>query len=135
MSKRKPVFKVDTQPLVGTFWLGSTNVELFGRAGKGGDFYFHPDDKSLPRIKVGLDYNHWGEVLSVLLHESFEYLCAANSVRFVNCAQITQASDSYTFHFNHNEMTRIIDDQAYFLAHCIDLLCSTWKQYRKNNTK
>ena len=120
------------QPFVGTYRLGLTNVELYGQKYDfGGEFYCAPDDKSLPRMKVSLRYKFWREVVAVVLHESFEFLAVQNNARFVPCGQYMPASDIYRFHFDHNTMSRIMEDQGQFLANCLPDLATVWKKHRQ----
>lgn len=124
--------KIDPdQPYVGTYRLGPTNVELYGLSREyGGSFYVWPDDISLPRLKIGFNYDHWWEVVNVLLHESFEYLCAQKCCRFTPCQSYTKASDTYRFSFDHNLFSQISEDQAYFLAKCLPDLATAWKKHK-----
>src|SRR5687768_11248203 len=96
------------QPFVGTYRLGLTNVDLYGQLyGYGGEFYFAPDNKSMPRLKVSLRYQYWREIVAILLHESFEYLAAQKCARFVPCGNFMPASDIYRFQFDHNMFSQM----------------------------
>lgn len=124
--------KIDPeQPFVGIYRLGMTNVEVYGVTKmQGGMFYCVPDDLSLPRVKIGFNYDRWWEVVNVLLHESFEFLAAQRGVRMVPCGACQGASDSYRFIMDHNDMTNICDEQAYFISKCLPDLATVWKTYR-----
>lgn len=119
------------QPFVGIYRLGLTNVELFGQLYDcGGAFYCAPDSKSLPRIKVSFRHQYWREVVAVLLHESFEYLTAQKGVRFKPCGNYMASSDIFRFHFDHNTLSQIMEDQGEFLAHCLPDLSRVWTKHR-----
>jgi len=120
-----------TQHLVGTYRLGLTNVELYGTTTDyGGSFYFTPDDKALPRMKVSFLYQYWREVVAVLLHESLEFLCAQKGVRVVPCGHWMQSSDLYSFHFDHSQFSLMMEDQGDFLAHSLPDLHKVWQKHR-----
>lgn len=124
--------KIDPlQPYCGTFRLGQTNVEVYGLTQEyGGQFYSAPDATSLPRLKVGFRWKYWWEVVAVLMHESFEYLAAQKGVRWLPCGYNMQSSDIYSFHFDHNLFSQIIEDQGYFLAKALPEVATVWKKYR-----
>lgn len=124
--------KIDPeQPYVGTYRLGATNAEVFGSKHLyGGQFFFAPDDKALPSLKVSFLQEHWWEVVAILMHESFEYLAAQRGVRYRPCGDAINASDVFWFGFDHNAMSQIISDQGYFLAKCLPDVAAAWKKYK-----
>lgn len=123
------------QPFVGIYRCGVSNIELYGLThDHGGCFYVQPDNKSMPRMKVGLAYDYWWEVVNVLMHESFEYLAVQRNLRMIPCGNHTNASDVYRFHLDHNDMTQLIADQAYFLTKCLPDLARVWKKHRPKHT-
>jgi hypothetical protein len=132
--KKKPTkaHKPDPQPFIGTYELGLINADVYAvLASTGGDFYCRPDPKSKPRMKIGFNYDHWHEVLNVLTHESFEFLCVQHRARLVPCGANPHASDVFRFHFDHNQMTNIIDDLSYFLSKSAPDVLAAWKKHRK----
>lgn len=124
--------KIDPkQPFVGTYRLGTSNVDVYGITGQmGGQFFLIPDSKSLPRIKIGFGYKHWWEVVNVVLHESFEYLAVQRGKRFGPDGACDGASDIYLFVLNHSDMTNICDEQAYFISNCLPDLATVWKKHK-----
>lgn len=124
--------KIDPlQPYCGTFRLGHTNVEVYGLTNSyGGEFYCAPDATSLPRLKVSFRYKFWWEVVAVLMHESFEFLASQKGVRWFPCSHHMNSSDIYSFHFDHNVFSQLIEDQAYFLAKALPEVATVWKKYR-----
>lgn len=129
--KRKSSKGDPEQPHVGVYRLGISNVDLYGRAGFGGEFYCTPDKTSMPRVKVGFGYEYWWEVVATVMHESFEFLAAQRGVRFRPCGNSMYASDVYSFAFDHNAMSQMIEDQGYFLAQCLPDLAAAWKSWRR----
>lgn len=128
--KRKS--KPDPQPFIGTYRLGLYNVEVYGLTDEsGGYFYNAPDDKAPPRIKVGFAYDHWAEVVSVLMHEAFEFLAVQRGVRLRPCGMHPTSSDVFKFYFDHNEFTTIIDDLAYFSTKVLPDLATAYKTARR----
>lgn len=127
-AKQRP--KIDPeQPFVGIYHLGNTNVAVYGMTNAwDGSFHFVPDDKSLPRLKIGLKSNWW-TVVAVATHEAFELLASEHRARFIADGNFLRASDTFWFHFNHNTFSQITEDLGYFLAKLLPDLEKTWKRY------
>lgn len=124
------------QKLIGTFFLAPTNVQLYAkRSDSGGEFYFSPDDKSLPRIKACVDYAQWDDCLAVLLHESFEYLMTARKLRYVDTGKMSGDSADFLFIFNHSQFSDICAAQAYFLQFAIPALRKEWERAQPKKRK
>lgn len=126
-----------SQTYVGTFPLGFMNVELYAITDEtNGYFFTRPDDKSPGRIKVGIDTEHWDQVVAILLHETFEMVCSHMNLRYEVSGAVGDAS-SYTFIFNHTQFCDACDRQARFITPALPKLAAVWQklQAAKEKTK
>lgn len=123
--------------LVGIYNLGNCNVELWacGEWLSGGDFYFCPTEKSLPRIRVELK-ECWSRILSVLIHESMEYLLCEEKVVFRKTCDLTQESSSVMFSMDHHQFAQSCYNLAYFMSKAVpDLKKLHSKKFPKKGKK
>jgi hypothetical protein len=129
MKKKAPH---DVQLLIGTFRLGDENVDLYAlpHGAGGGEFYTRPDDKSVGRIKIGIDEQHYDDVLAILLHETFEYLACRHHTRFSQSLKFNRDHADYLFIMDHSTFGEICSRQAFFLYECGAKLHATWKKHR-----
>lgn len=132
MKTTKPQPAAPVQIRVGTYPLGSENVDLYALPDSfDGFFYCRPDDVSPGRIKIGLKSDHWDEIVSVLLHETFEMLCAKQRHRYEKSG-VHGDHASYTFIFNHSDFTELCQSQATFIARALPDLSKCFTQQRKS---
>lgn len=125
-----------TQNKLGTYRLGLTNVDVYTLPQlSGGEFYFCPDGDSLPRVKIGLKFDYWGEVVNVALHESMEYLLAQHQLRFAPSAKFNDDPANYLFVFDHTQFADVCARQAVFIAEVLPALARAWKAARKEAAK
>lgn len=132
MSKAK---KAPSQPTVlpvqvriGTYPLGMENIELYALPDSfDGFFYCRPDDISPGRIKIGLKSRNWDEIVSVLLHETFEMLCSRHRHRYEKSGGQGDHA-SYLFVFNHSEFTELCQFQATFITRAVPDLMRYFKR-------
>lgn len=118
---------------VGTFQLGWTNVDLYLDPDEsGGCFYFAPNDKDTPRIRVGLDGMSWRDVVEVLLHETLELVLTRRDLRYVPTGRIACGHDSYVFHCDHNDFTQAVAEAAAFM---VDTVPAVSKAYNGNKDR
>ena len=124
------------QKIIGTFYMGHTEVELVLREGDGGEFYAAPERGKIPRIKVGADYKEWRKVVQVLLHEAMELVMEDMYLRY-NCSKETAGDHaSYMFMFNHSpQFTEICARVGDFLTDALPALATEWKKWKKRRTK
>jgi len=116
------------QLFVGTFRLGHQNVDLYALPDEaGGEFYCTPDDKSLPRIKVGIQSDSWHETVSVLIHESFELAAAILRVRFERDGVRGDAA-SYLFSFDHSQFCDLCNCTAEFITPALPKLATIYNR-------
>ena len=117
---------------LGSFQLGWENVDLYVFPEEdGGCYYFCPDPKSLPRIKIGLAYDKWSHVLAVLLHESMEYLLERYGYCFKKSGNISGDLSAKWFMLSHIEITEVWARQADFLADAIPALKKAYAKHVK----
>lgn len=120
---------------IGTFPLGHLNVELYGLPDESNGYFFcRPDDRSPPRIKVGMDTNTWEECVSILLHETFEMLMASVRCRY-ETSGVRGDHASYTFIFTHTQFCDLCESQARFITPALPKLAIAWDKLRKKETK
>jgi len=120
---------------VGTFPLGHENVELYAiPSADGGCFYFQPADNSLPRIKIGLDYDRWDQVVSVLLHETMEFLMARLLNRYEQTGVYGDHA-SYLFMFTHCQFSDLCQRQAKFVAAALPEVAAHWNKLKAKKKK
>lgn len=120
---------------VGTFPIGHENVELYAAPDlDGGCFYFRPDDNSPPRIKIGLDYDRWDELVSVLLHETMEFLMARLLYRYEQTG-VKGDHASYLFTFNHCQFSDLCQRQAKFISAALPELATHWNKLKAKKKK
>lgn len=128
--KKKPRHKPDVmqQTHVGVFPLGSENVDLYVLPNyDGGYFYLTPDERSLPRIKIGIDHREWGRVVEIALHESLEFLLTRYLHRYERTNALGDHA-SYLFNFDHCALTDICQRQSDFISAALPRLA---EHYRK----
>jgi len=90
---------------------GVCSIDLVAREGTGGEFYSCPEAGSVPRIKVGFDYEDFAEVMSVLAHEIMEFVLTSRGHRYCKAPDFGEDMTGLVFHFDHSvisECTRIL---------------------------
>lgn len=118
------------QKIIGTYQLVHRNVQLVAREGDGGEFYFMPDDSSIPRIKVGMECD-WEDCLGTLIHETTEFAMAHMGLRYGKCrAQIAQDSAGWQFFMDHTDFGEVCAHAASFLVHAIPALFKAHQKWR-----
>jgi hypothetical protein len=107
--------------LIGTYQIGYRYVDVIADPSVcGGSFYYMPDGTERSRMRIGLDYDTFFEVLSVVLHEATEFLLDEFRLRYrATNTFATRASDTFIFHFDHNEFTEVMARLATFLDDCL----------------
>jgi hypothetical protein len=127
---RKP--KTDpTQPLIGTYPLGDTYVDLYAVTdSQEAALFFKPEAGALPRIKIGLDDPDWRNVVDSLLHESMEFLMMQNNVTFDAVGSSPFNTQNRYFLFNHGQFCDLIHYQSEFLIAAQPALEKVWKKHK-----
>jgi len=116
--------------LIGKYYLGDGKVNVFFRPELGGEFRFFPDDGDLGEIVIGMDYNHWYEVVAVLIHECQEFIMCQRRLRYRKDRDVEDQA-AYVFIFNHQDYTQICLDIADFLVNILPDMNTKWKKWRK----
>lgn len=130
-SARRQTKPPTIEPL-GIFALGKLNVEVVMEWNdQGGSVYFRPDEEGPPQIRVGMNWKEWGNVVSTLFHEAQEFLLALYNLRFRNCGDWGLNHAEYTFHFNHQDFTSIIDQLAFFAVDILPKLAAKFSARKK----
>jgi len=108
--------------------MGHLNVDLYANTQmQGGEFYFWPDEKSLPCIRVGLD-GSWPDTISWLLHEALEFALCHRQLRFARTAKLNGDHADFLFVFDHCEYGNVCSMVGRFL---VDALPAWTKAYRE----
>ena len=112
--------------------MGYEQVQLILREGTGGDFWYMPEKGSLPRMKIGADYNTWREVVACLIHETQEMLLDRNNLRFNPTHTISPRDHAaYIFIMTHPQFHDVCAKTADFIAVCLPDLKRAWGKWRK----
>ena len=120
------------QKIVGDFFCGFKCVQLVLREGQGGEFYSCPEKGSVPRLKIGADYDKWCDLVAVLLHELEEYLLFDMGARFHPTDKVNYEHTAYKFMFDHTQFTEFCCRQADFLTACLPPLSSQWAAWKRS---
>jgi len=101
---------------LGTYKLGSENVNVFIGGPSGGSFNLSPKDGSIPFIELLLDGKDGSDILRVLMHEAFEFYCARHGLRFDTMPMRSDSHASYHFFMNHEQMDHAMYAISGFIA-------------------
>jgi len=123
------------QKIIGVYHLGYYAVELVLREGTGGEFYTTPEHGKIPRIKVGADYKDWSSVVTVLLHECFEFAMDTIQVRYKQTDHIEWSSDSFSFFMTHTQFADCCSKVAGFMTPALPDLAKEWNLWQHKEKK
>jgi len=117
--------------LIGTFPLGRETVDLFGVTSlAGGQLVLNPDS-GRAFIEVGLINEEWDFTVSILLHETMEFLMMRSFVAYRNIGQLYASPSSRLFVLSHEQLDDICDKQAVFVVAALPKLAAAWKKNQK----
>ena len=120
------------QKRLGVFPLGHENVELVAILDDGGGaFYFAPDRESPGRIKVGLGYKHWDQVVATLLHETMEYAMDRHKLRYEKTQNLCNDHAGYLFVMDHCAFSEVCACVASFVVPALPKLADVFRHRRK----
>lgn len=126
-----PKRRVPDQIKVGTYTLGFESVDVFAMPKEtGGCFYFQPKEGHLGSIKVGLDYNDWGSVASVLLHEALEYVLLRYDLAYSPVRTFTNDTGNRLFVMDHVKFSEVCARAACFIVDVLPDLAKVYKQHK-----
>ena len=116
--------------LLGKFRLGGFDVSLFSSPNWGGEFTFAPG-KEIPELVVGFGPDKWEDVVSILLHEAFEFEMAHSDCRFYRSYDFGSDSASYTFMFDHPKFSDLCGRVAIMMTAALPVLAKAWKEFKR----
>ena len=119
------------QVIVGTYEMGHECVELVIREDMGGEYYTIPEKGHVARIKIGVDYKRWDEVVAVLLHEAMEFQADRHLARFRPTQDLSGDQHWYLFVLTHEQFSDCCAKVAEFLTVCLPELATAWKKWNK----
>lgn len=119
------------QKIIGVYQAGYTQIQLVAMEGIGGEFYYIPEEGSLPRIKIGVDYDTFAEVHEALLHEILEFLLSITYTRYESTHTINRGHDKYIFMFTHPQFTEVVKNASEFLCAVHKPLKKYWKKTKE----
>lgn len=121
------------QVIIGIYEIGYDQVELILREDTGGEFYLIPEKGSIPRIKVGADYEKWQDVVTVLLHESYEFMIDRLQGRYTLYNDLSNDHGAYTFVFDHVTFSDVCARVSEFISKALPDLEKKWNEWKEDN--
>lgn len=118
------------QKILGIYDTGYAQVQIVCREGRGGEFWCCPEKGSLPRIKIGMDYDLWECVVGVLLHELLELIFNRMQCRFNIDDDLGQDHASYLFVVDHCKFSDACAKAALTLSMCLPDLAKEYKKWK-----
>ena len=125
----------EKQEVVGVVDIGYEQCQLVAREGTGGEFYFIPEKGIVPRIKIGIQYNNFDEVITCLLHEALEFSLYRIHGRFAPSEDLAKNHASYQFCFDHNQFTEARAATAEFITVAMPELAKIYNQWKNEQKK
>lgn len=114
---------------LGTFLLGHEPVALYCDATReDGDFRLLPGPDGHPAIIVGVMDARWELVLMVLLHETFEFLCARAGLRYMQTGLMAEDPTNCSLLMTHTQFAEICARQSAFVSQVQGALKRAWRQ-------
>jgi hypothetical protein len=121
------------QEIVGIYEIGWDQVELVLREDTGGEFYLIPEKGCIPRIKIGADYKEWEEIVSVLLHETFEFAFDRVRCRYENSDEVVRDHSSYLFVLPHVTFSETCARVGEFISKALPDLKEKWEKWKEES--
>lgn len=106
--------------LIGRYQLGWRMVNLWAEPELLGGNFNLCRNRQDAQIHIGMDHRDPAEVFAVLCHEVWEMVMDELCCALTPKAFEPNASDTYQFHFNHNQHTEISSRASYFVWQCMD---------------
>lgn len=123
------------QEIVGTYEIGYEQCQIVLREGTGGEFYFIPESGSIPRIKIGADYERWSDVVTVLLHEVFELSMERQRCRYEVSSDTARDHSAYMFMLPHVQFSDVCAKAAECITPALPALAKAWNKWKKSPVK
>lgn len=119
------------QVIVGVYSFGYEDIELVLREGDGGEFYNCPGKGEIPRIKIGADSKQWRDILSIFLHEAFEFTFNRLGCRYSDSYDMGNDSASYLFVASHIKFSDACARVGEGIATALPDLSRAWVKWQK----
>ena len=123
------------QKIVNSYEMGYQAVQLVAREDLGGEYYLVPEPGHVPRIRVGIDYEYWREVVAVLLHEAMELAIDVHRAKYKQTNQIANDHGNYLFVMDHSQFTQVCAEVAEFVAFALPDLRKAYIERRRRKKK
>ena len=123
----------ESQKYLCTALLNGISTDLYAVKDElSGWFYYHPEPKGRPRIKVGTKHEQWWQCLAVLMHETQEAVAGMMCLRFRPSDDYSNENGLYSFHMDHSQFAEMVAASADFLAVAVPKLAAEWqRRHRK----
>ena len=119
---------------LGTYEFCWINFDVYAQAGHaGGDVFGRPDDKSRPRINIGLNHSSWWGVVGWVMHEAMEWSLDNERARYIHAGEHASGSDQYIFSFDHNQFSEAVARVAYLLTPLLPVLSDAYRYFGPNS--
>jgi len=118
------------EKVVGFYRIGLENVQVCMRDGDGGEFYYFPDNGSLPKIVIGAD-GEFEEVLAVFIHEVMEISMCRLGLRYIGSEDMSNDHSGYLFVLNHPQFSDICNRLALAIVMIQKDIKKLWKNWHK----
>ncbi len=115
---------------LGAFLMGDFRIRLVITDQWGGAFYFAYKG-SLPLIEIGTASDSWERILSVFIHEAFEFEVARLGYRFSRSNDFGNDHSEYVFMFNHPQFSDVCGRVATFVSNALPALAKAWKEFKR----
>ncbi len=118
------------QEVIGIYYFGFEQVELVVREGTGGEFWVTPEPGKLPRIKIGIDEEEWSSVITVLLHEAYEFILDRLRTRYELSDDMARSHAGYVFMMTHETFAEACARVADFIAKALPDLTIAYEMWK-----
>jgi hypothetical protein len=125
----------ETRKKVGRYHLGIRDVDLYWRRGTGGDFDCAAKPGGLAELVVGIDAEHWDEVVAALLHEAEEMTLTDLCCRFRPTPDYGASQGGYLFVLDHEQFCEAMGRVAVLVAGALPALAAAYKKNRKQRPR
>jgi hypothetical protein len=122
---------MQNEVFIGTYRIGFENVDLFGQITDNGGFFDLCPDKNKAHMKVGLTDENWDATVSIILHESMEFILLRANCAHAPINDTCASLSNRLFVLTHSQLDEACDRQAGFISDALPALETAWKKYHK----
>lgn|SRR5574340_828764 len=115
---------------LGIHELGYERVRLYLRGGSGASTEFMPEDKGLPCMEIGADYDKFRKVVASLIHEAQETAMCRLGLSFFPAASLNTSTANCIFSMNHEQFDECCDRAADLVTTAMPVLKREWKAWQ-----